>query len=497
MKGYTYGRMARRRPSSGFSDGRSWAQRTSPVSESIVRYGRSPKRTAARAQRKSKTRDDDGKFTYKNGGYSSSEGIVIEGSVEKTDRIGRGKGGGIGDKIKDKARDIGSVLGNVLVTLLNPQTISAILSILAVKYTASELKEIEEALYNRAALNTEAVNTNQTVQAEKNEKQKMQNRADALYGNDEEYNKKYYPEKEMNSKDNSIGGSENGTNIQHTLKELGLENNEGIEYKIDGKTITAFKNNPNENIGVLKVPKNTGNPALEKWKEYARIENTERVKELNDLYLKHNALLEQFGVDNVKYSFIKTMEKFLGNEAVENLHMSKANSYLNTNYAKQHKIYNNYTEAPENLREYFKTKISEQIGENKLDKTKGILIDSDSKSAISLKNTLLNEKSFIDKLNKYDSAMKNGYIINDSIEFKNKNWHYALGNADIRDMHINENGNIELYITDVYDFNEGERSDLVRVGRDRQDKGEIIPYFILYRVIIQKWLINNGKNYAK
>ena len=39
---------------------------------------------------------------------------------------------------------------------------------------------------------------------------------------------------------------------------------------------------------------------------------------------------------------------------------------------------------------------------------------------------------------------------------------------------------------DVYDFNEGEASNLVRVGRNRQDKGEISPYFYAYRVIIPK-----------
>ena len=53
-------------------------------------------------------------------------------------------------------------------------------------------------------------------------------------------------------------------------------------------------------------------------------------------------------------------------------------------------------------------------------------------------------------------------------------------------MHINKNGDIELYITDVYDFNEEERNNLVRIGRDRQNKGEITPYFYAYRVIIPK-----------
>ncbi len=51
-------------------------------------------------------------------------------------------------------------------------------------------------------------------------------------------------------------------------------------------------------------------------------------------------------------------------------------------------------------------------------------------------------------------------------------------------MHINKNGDIELYITDIYDFNEGEKSKKIQAGRNRQDKGQITPYFSIYRVII-------------
>lgn len=39
-------------------------------------------------------------------------------------------------------------------------------------------------------------------------------------------------------------------------------------------------------------------------------------------------------------------------------------------------------------------------------------------------------------------------------------------------MHINRQGNINLLVTDVYDFNPNSLSDLVQVGRDRQEKGE-------------------------
>ena len=122
---------------------------------------------------------------------------------------------------------------------------------------------------------------------------------------------------------------------------------------------------------------------------------------------------------------------------------------------------------------------------DKLDKTKGIFIDANTETSKNLKRNLLSNKKFIEKLNKYESALKNNYSVNDSIQFSGK-LRNAIGRADIRNMHINKNGDIELYITDVYDFNEEERNKLVRIGRDRQNKGEITPYFYAYRVVIQQ-----------
>ena len=82
--------------------------------------------------------------------------------------------------------------------------------------------------------------------------------------------------------------------------------------------------------------------------------------------------------------------------------------------------------------------------------------------------------------------MKNNISVEGSLKFKDKNFYHAIGHADIKNMHINKNGDIDLLITDVYDFNENSKSDLVQVGRDRQEKGEITPYFYMYHVIIPR-----------
>ena len=55
-------------------------------------------------------------------------------------------------------------------------------------------------------------------------------------------------------------------------------------------------------------------------------------------------------------------------------------------------------------------------------------------------------------------------------------------------MHVNKNGDIELDIVDVYDFNEGEPNEKVRVGRDRQERGEIKPYFSINDIIFSTFI---------
>ncbi len=103
-------------------------------------------------------RDDIGRFTYKNGGAgSSSTGGILKGKVEYPDNRGgdSSEGGKIGDKI-------GDILTGVLGVVLNPQTISTILSILATKYTVSEMIKIKEELYDYMEKHSNSSNVNGT-----------------------------------------------------------------------------------------------------------------------------------------------------------------------------------------------------------------------------------------------------------------------------------------------------------------------------------------------
>lgn len=296
--------------------------------------------------------------------------------------------------------------------------------------------------------------------------------ADLLYPNTKTKLKKYTTNITNENKNKNI------------LKILELNEN---KYEIINDTISpAKKKKEYEVINNVKYPIDTGNKKVEELLNKAKKERSEEYIKYKENFFKKDAARYKFGIDHSDNLLIKTGGKIRYNtETMENLEMSKTKSYMNTDYAKKHKIYNNYNETPDNFKNYFKEKITEQIGTDKLEKTKGIFIDANSKSSNSLKNNLLKDNNFIKKLKLYDSAMNNKYSINDSINIKGK-WHNAIGNADIRDMRKNKNGDIELYVTDVYDFNEGEKNPLVQIGRNMQDKCEITPYFYMYRVIIPK-----------
>ncbi len=384
------------------------------------------------------TRDDIGRFTYKNGGASSSTGI-IEGGVQKTDYPddwggGDSEGGGIGDTI-------GDILTGVLGVVLNPQTISAVLNILAMRYSVKEMKKIKDELYEYMEKHSNSEQKSQELQNAKLEKfkqellaqqeereRKLQNRLDILYGSDEEYYKKF-PHRNYPQFDGSMTGG--ATNID--------SNN--------------FKN---------------------------KIE-----------YEKYKLAIDNIGLKPAR----NEARKQYGLETAENLYMSKSDSYMNTEYAKQHLVLDNYEKLSGDLKNYFADKItkqlhlsevSEQQRQYVLDNTKGIYIEPNSESSKKLAEVLLNEPDFIETVKNNKNNILKGKIAEGSIEFKNKNFHYAIGRADIKNIKLNSNGDMTLLVTDVYDFNKDSDSPLIQAGRKRQKEGKIKPYFIIYDVVIPK-----------
>ena len=172
----------------------------------------------------------------------------------------------------------------------------------------------------------------------------------------------------------------------------------------------------------------------------------------------------------------------IGKEAAENLYMAKKEYYMNTPYAREHQIFNNCYELEPRLRDYFIEKIIQQIGSDKLETIKGIYIDTNSQSSKELAKNFDLQK----KVSEHVNLLKKGQIIeiDRNMRFKTGNFYYAINNADILDLHINKQGNIDLLVVDTYDFNKNDSNDLVKLAREHQDRGDLVPYFIIYHVII-------------
>ena len=370
------------------------------------------------------------------------------------------------------------------------------------KNSKDNMKEVKENSENKNDRETSKDKTKKTDPKQKN----YDEVAELFYP---EMKNKTADDKEISENEPVENTNENENNLDNTKQEIKAQlpnANDKMQYKkslrnyglndndfiVEGNTITpkpAPKPYRIETINNLKFPSTPGNETVERIRAEAIKERSKKISKENERYLRFHAIPKQIAIDHINNPIVKEISKFItktDDESVENLHMAKTKYYMNTPYAKKHKIYNSYNEVPDNFKEYFKNKITQQIGKENLEKTKGIFIDVNSKSSESLKNALIKDSNFINKLKKYNKAMNKNYFINESINFEDNNWQNAVGHADIKNMHINKDGDVELYITDVYDFNEGEKNDVVRAARNRQEKGKITPYFSIYRVIIPK-----------
>ncbi len=311
---------------------------------------------------------------------------------------------------------------------------------------------------------------------------KNQIRADILYGSDDEYEQKYNAEQK--AKKNAIYKPDsNAETIEFDLNKYYPDITFGRKYyqfKKDMESMYDYSKilSPAYNYNPLKHQKfNMTFPLLYTAKN-AKVVDPPPPKE-------YPHIINKIGIEHIDMPAIKSKaSKIKGEEAAEHLLMSKSGSYMNTDFARKHLIFNNYLEVNSELQPYLKNKISKQIGEDKLLTTKGIYIDAESESSKKLAKALVNHMDFLNIVIANKIPLKNGIHVNSSMSFLDKNFHNAFNKADILDLHINKNGELEMLIGDTYDFNENESSDLVRQARKLQEKGEIIPYFILYHVII-------------
>ena len=78
------------------------------------------------------------------------------------------------------------------------------------------------------------------------------------------------------------------------------------------------------------------------------------------------------------------------------------------------------------------------------------------------------------------SALKNGSTIsNETITFKTGDMYNALYGAVIREPKMDVQGNLNIQITDVWNFNKNRPSLRGRLGEKYQENGELTNYGIL------------------
>lgn len=175
-----------------------------------------------------------------------------------------------------------------------------------------------------------------------------------------------------------------------------------------------------------------------------------------------------------------------GIDADENLKMSNKDMYLSTPFALENKKYNSISEVAPFLRPFVIDKVKTQLGNEYLNTIKGLYVSNDKETSKRIAENV--DIQLFVKKNK-DFLKNFGFIKKDSIQFTDSNFYNAIGKADIIDMYLNPTGEITFYVLDTYDFNKNSDNPFVRAGRKHQEKGNLIPYFIIYSVKLDKYTV--------
>ena len=141
-----------------------------------------------------------------------------------------------------------------------------------------------------------------------------------------------------------------------------------------------------------------------------------------------------------------------------------------------------------NLERFIRRKLNKQIN---VTESIGILFNTNS----SLSKEIENDENFLSRIQNYAKNNKNNLLFRRNSKnstfggFKNSDLHYALGNVDVINIHLDDMDNLWMLIVDTYDFNKGEKNPLVITGRKLQEKGLIENYYSIIPVKIppEKW----------
>ena len=225
------------------------------------------------------------------------------------------------------------------------------------------------------------------------------------------------------------------------------------------------------------------------------INNLKQIKQETQIKIKNiEPVIEKSSNHIIKFGFDKCIKGsgviFKNAAALWEISSSKFTSEDSQKYIKE-----NGTVIPKvsnlnnkNLERFIRRKLKEQINTTE---SRGILFNTNS----SLSKEIENDENFLSRIQNYAKNNKNNLLFRRNSKsstfggFKNPDLHYALGNVDVINIHLDDMDNLWMLIVDTYDFNKGEKNPLVIIGRKLQEKGFIENYYSIIPVKIppEKW----------
>ena len=225
------------------------------------------------------------------------------------------------------------------------------------------------------------------------------------------------------------------------------------------------------------------------------INNLKQIKQETQIKIKNiEPVIEKSSNHIIKFGFDKCIKgasiKYKNAGALWDISSSKFTSKNGQKYIKE-----NGTVIPKvsdlnnkNLERFIRRKLNEQINATE---SRGILFNTNS----SLSKEIENDENFLSRIQNYAKNNKNNLLFRRNSKnstfggFKNPDLHYALGNVDVINIHLDDMDNLWMLIVDTYDFNKGEKNPLVIIGRKLQEKGLIENYYSIIPVKIppEKW----------
>jgi len=123
--------------------------------------------------------------------------------------------------------------------------------------------------------------------------------------------------------------------------------------------------------------------------------------------------------------------------------------------------------------------------EMKIKDCKVLVLNTDS----SISNKIIRSNAFKNFLDKnYEQLKTNKKIKDTEIEFESidKDLYSTFHGAEIKNISVDDQGNLNLRIEDFYNFNPGRTSVKGRIGEKHQNRGELGPYYIITVLKIPK-----------